>query len=135
VSDDGKEWLTKFTADEWIRAAMTELRRAEAAFGQNDGRGGLAGCRRAAGMALNGALRAVPHDRWGRTYADHLNALKTDESAPEAVRVSAKALMDAQPPGAPLLTLRRPNENERLLEAARDVMAHGYALVKRTGAA
>ncbi len=124
------EWLGKLTPDQWIRAALGEIKRAEEAYRRNDAGAGLAGCRRAAGMALNAALRAHPHERWGRTYVEHLLALPKEESAPEAVRAAARALMEAQPPGGPLTSLRRPNDHLRLLEAARDVMAHGYALAK-----
>ncbi len=126
------EWLGKFTPDQWIHAALGEIKRAEDAYRRNDAGAGLAGCRRAAGMALNAALRAHPHERWGRTYVEHLLALPKEESAPGAVRAAARALMEAQPPGGPLTSLRRPNDHLRLLEAARDVMAHGYAVAKRS---
>ena len=82
---DPSHWLLKLTPDEWIRAAMKELRSAEAAYRANDARGGLAGCRRAAGMALNGALIVAPKEAWKRTYVEHLAALAQDATVPEAV--------------------------------------------------
>ena len=57
---DPDHWLWKLSPDEWIRAAMNELRGAEKAYAMRDARGGLASCRRAAGMALNGALILEP---------------------------------------------------------------------------
>jgi HEPN domain-containing protein len=128
---DGSHWLYRFSPDEWLRAAMGELRRAESAYKRSDARGGLAGLRRAAGMALNGALIVKPDPSWGRSYVDHVRALERDETAPEAVRKAAALLMDAQPPGSPLVMLRAPRTEVRLVEAARDVVAHAYALVKR----
>jgi hypothetical protein len=133
VLPEAPEWLAKLTPDQWIAAALGEIKRAEEAYRRNDAGAGLAGCRRAAGMALNAALRVRPHERWGRTYVEHLLALPKEENAPEAVREAARALMQAQPPGGPLTSLRRPNDHLRLLEAARDVMAHGYALAKGSG--
>jgi hypothetical protein len=44
-------------------------------------------------------------------------------------------LLDARPPSPHFLTLRLPGAEDRLLEAARDVMAHAYAVVIRHDAA
>jgi hypothetical protein len=131
---DPKHWLFKFSPNEWIRAAMGEIKRAEEAYKRRDGRGGLAGARRAAGMALNGALIAEPNERWGRTYVDHLLALTSDSSAPEAVRAASKLLMETQPPGPKVVVLRSKEHDMRVLEAAKDVMAHAYAVVVRNEA-
>lgn len=130
---DPTHWLRRFSPDEWIQLALAEVRRAEAAYARGDGKGGLAGCRRAAGMALNAALVVSPDESWGRSYVDHVRALAADASAPEAVRKAARLLLDAQPPGAPLVTLRAPRGDAKIVEATRDVMAHGYALVARAG--
>jgi len=129
----GTEWLDKFTADEWIRAAMGELRRAEEAYQAKNARAGLAGARRAAGMGLNGALRVEPNDVWGRSYVDHLLAVKRDPGVPERVREACKHLMDTPLPGGGqgIVTLRTSSTDEKILEAARDVIAHAYAVVKR----
>lgn len=128
---DPKHWLFKLSPDEWIQAALGELRRAEQAYKARDGRAGLAGARRAAGMALNGALIVAPNELWGRSYVDHLIALERDPSAPEAVRAGCRLLMQTQPPGNPVVSLRTPGLEEKILEAARDVIAHGFALVKK----
>jgi len=92
---------------------------------------GVASCKRAAGMALNGALSVAPDPRWGRTYVEHVRALSTDETVPVAVRDACTQLLDARPPNPHLLTLRVPRGNERIVEAARDVMAHALAVVIR----
>lgn len=133
---DATHWLFKFSPDEWIRVALAELRRAEEAYAQRDARGGLAGARRAAGMALNGALIVEPNEAWGRSFVDHLLALSRDAGVPERVREAAKLLVETPLPGQAqgqesLVTLRTPSSNERILEAARDVAAHALAVVKR----
>jgi hypothetical protein len=130
---DEAHWLYKLSPDEWIRSAMGELRRAEAAYAQKNGRRGLAGARRAAGMALNGALIVEPNEAWGRSYMDHLLALKgtTDEAVPRAVREACAVLVETPLPGGELVSLRTATGDTRVLEAARDVLAHAYAVVKR----
>jgi len=133
-SRDADHWLFKFSADEWVRAGMAELRRAEEAYAKKNGRAGLAGARRAAGMALNGVLVVRPNEAWGRSYMDHLLALKVDAEAPARVREAASALVDTPLPGGELVALRTANADTRVLEATRDVLAHAYALVKRAEA-
>ena len=125
-------WLRKLSPDEWIRAAMGDLRRAEAAYREKNPRAGLAGARRAAGMALNGALLVEPNEGWGRSYVDHLLALSRDTSVPDRVRECAKILLETPLVGdGGLVALRSASGDERVLEAARDVIAHGFAVVKR----
>jgi hypothetical protein len=131
---DESHWLRKFSPGEWIRAAMGELRRAEDAYARHDARAGLAGARRAGGMALNGALLVEPNDAWGRSYVDHLLALARDATVPPRVREACKILSDTPMPGAggpALVAIRTASGDERVLEAARDVVAHAYAVVKR----
>jgi hypothetical protein len=128
---DATHWLRRFSADEWISAALGEMKQAEAAYARNDARGGLAGCKRAAGMALNGALLVEPNESWGRTYVEHVEALATDASVPEAVRAACRVLLDTRPPSHDVLSLRSKAGDTKVLEAARDVMAHAYAVVKR----
>ena len=129
---DESHWLFKLSPDEWIRAGLTDLDRSKAAYGANDPRAGLAGAKRAAGMALNGALIVEPDESWGRSYVDHLMALSRDAKVPERVREACRELTA---PGAPtvtkLVTLRTSSQEHRILEAARDVIAHAYAVVKR----
>jgi HEPN domain-containing protein len=131
---DESHWLFKLTPDEWIRAAMGELRRAEAAYAQKNARAGLAGAKRAAGMALNGALIVEPEDAWGRSYVDHLAAIArgVGPSVPDRVREACRILGETPAPGpTSLVTLRTASGENRVLEAARDVVAHAFAVVKR----
>ena len=62
--------------------------------------------KRAAGMALNGALIVRPDERWGRSYVEHLRALNESEEAPAEVREAARRLSDARAPAGPVVTLR-----------------------------
>jgi HEPN domain-containing protein len=128
---DPHDWLRKWSPREWIQLALGELRRAEEAYKGRDTTAGLAGCRRAAGMALNAALIVEPKESWGRSYVDHVRALARDETVPPQVRAACQRLVDAQPPSPHFLTLRLPGAEDRLIESARDVMAHAYAVVMR----
>jgi HEPN domain-containing protein len=128
---DPGDWLRRLSPDEWIRAALGELQRAEAAYGRGDARGGAAGVKRAAGMALNAALLVEPNESWGRTYVEHVGALAKDLRAPEAVRAACRAVLEAKAPSAGVVNLRTPRTDEQVLEAVRDVIAHAWAVVKR----
>jgi hypothetical protein len=132
---DESHWLNKLSPDEWIRAAMGELRRAEEAYARRNARAGLAGARRAAGMALNGALIVEPNEAWGRSYMDHLLALKSDLSGavPSRVGEACAILLETPLPGGELVALRTSSSDEGVLEAARDVVAYAYAIVRRGG--
>jgi HEPN domain-containing protein len=125
----GPTWLTRLAPEDWIRQGLTELSRAEARIATHDRTAGVLGLRRAAGMALNGAL-AVRWRPWGRTYIDHLRAIADDVEAPEAVRAAAKLLNDVPLERQPdVVRLTPPSESARWLEAAKTVMAHAYAVV------
>jgi HEPN domain-containing protein len=126
---DPDHWLLRFSPREWIDAALGELRRAEEAYQAMNARGGVAGARRAAGMALNAALVVDPDEGWGRTYMEHLQAIARDASLPLAVTSAAKILVEAPMPGSSIVGLRSRSGDERILEAARTVMAHAYARV------
>ncbi len=129
---DPSHWLLKLSPDEWIRAGLADLRRAEEAYRARNARGGLAGAKRAAGMALNGALIIEPDASWGRTYVEHLAALARDASVSPRIRGASRELLETPIPGQTKLTvLRTSSAEERILEAARDVIAHAYAVVKR----
>jgi HEPN domain-containing protein len=122
-------WLTRQSPEEWIRQALAELARAEARLGAHDRSAAVLGLRRAAGMALNGAL-SVRWRAWGRTYVEHLRAIVDDEEAPDAVRAAARLLNDVQIDQQPnVVRLTPPSEGARWLEAAKTVMAHAYAIV------
>ncbi len=127
---DPQHWLRKYSPAEWIRASLNELVRAEAAFASKNARAAIAGCKRAAGMALNALLIVKPNEGWGRTYVDHLLALSHDESAPDAVRQAAQRVLGAEPHASSLVILRSPSADRELVEAVRDVQAHAYAVVK-----
>jgi HEPN domain-containing protein len=126
---DPAHWLFRLSPEEWTRAALAELSRAQLALSGRDRAAGFAGLKRAAGMALNAALIVRPEPRWGRSYVDHLRALASDEAAPAAVRAAALELCGLKAPGGPIVTLTTAASNARLLEAAKTVMAHAYALV------
>jgi hypothetical protein len=108
---------------------MGELRRAEAAYTARDIAGGLACGKRAAGMALNGALIVEPNDKWGRSYVDHVIALGNDESVPRAVRDACAVLLATHVGPSDIIRLRSPRGDERVLEAVKDVIAHAYFVV------
>jgi HEPN domain-containing protein len=92
---DPSHWLHRFDAKEWLRAGENELRRAEQALAAKQQRPGVAGARRAAGMAWNAVLVGAEDETYGRSYMDHLHALAKDERAPEPVRAAAQQLLEA----------------------------------------
>ncbi len=132
-SRDPDHWLYRYSPREWLRASLGELEHARAAFDRRNPRAGLAGCRRAAGVALHGLMAAEPEldPRWGRTYMDHLAGLRSDESAPAEVREAAGLLLQTPLPGGEIVALRTATTDTRTLDAAQTVMAHAYALVVR----
>jgi hypothetical protein len=121
----------KYAPAEWIRVGMSELHRAEAAYKARDISGGLACAKRAAGMALNGALVVEPNDKWGRSYVDHVIALGNDASVPQAVRDACAVLLATHVGPSDIIRLRSPRGDEKVLEAAKDVIAHAYFVVAK----
>lgn len=128
---DPAHWLYRFSPDEWIRAALGELARAERALDHGDSRAGIVGLKRAAGMALNAALIVEPQRSLGRTYVEHLTAVSLDPDVPGAVRDACQRVLSASPPSGGIVSLRTPRTHASALEAARDVIAHAWAVVKR----
>jgi HEPN domain-containing protein len=128
---DPGDWLHRLSPDEWIRAALGELSRAVTAYERGDVVAGAVGVKRAAGMALNAVLLVEPNESWGRTYVEHVGALAEDPNVPETVRVACRAIMETKASSAGLVSLRTPRTHDRALEAARDVIAHAWAVVKR----
>jgi hypothetical protein len=122
-------WLSRLGPEEWLKAGLGELRRAEQAFAQRDFTRGIAGSKRAAGMALNGALSVVPNERWGRSYVEHLSALGQDEHVPGEVRSAAALLAELAPARGDVVGITTKSRVDEWLEAARTVMAHAYAVV------
>jgi hypothetical protein len=97
--DQGETWLTRLSAEEWLRAARSELVRATEALRAKHQRAGVAHARRAAGMAWNAALRTIgdpaSRARYGRSYMDHLRVLQHDEVVSATAREAAQALVTA----------------------------------------
>ena len=92
---DLTHWLHRFDADEWLNAAENELRHAEDALLRKQQRPGVTQARRAAGMAWNAVLVGHENEAYGRSYMDHLRALRQDDAIPEPVRAAAAALLEA----------------------------------------
>jgi HEPN domain-containing protein len=128
---DPDHWLLRFSPDEWIRAALAELKRAQVAYDAGNARAGGAGVKRAAGMALNAALIVEPNEVWGRTYVEHVEALARDERVPQAVREACRTVLRVDPKTGDVVILRTPRTHEATMEAARDVIAHAWAVVRR----
>jgi hypothetical protein len=128
---DPGDWLRRLGPDEWIGAALAELKRAAVAYEAGSGRAGAAGVKRAAGMALNAALLVEPNESWGRTYVEHIEALANEPGIPEAVRTACQAVLGARGPGHDFISLRTPRTHAAVLEATKDVIAHAWAVVKR----
>ena len=132
---DPKDWLRKLTPLEWVHAGLAEARRGERAYKERPGKAGLACARRAAGMALNAILIVEPKEGWGRSYVDHLRGLSADKTAPEVVRAQCNLLLETQPPGPNVITLRSTAFEAKIIDAAKDVIAHAYARAVHAGAA
>jgi hypothetical protein len=128
---DKDHWLHKLSPDEWIAAALGEVARAEKAWDSGDARGGVVGLKRAAGMGLNAALIVEPDEAWGRTYVEHVQALSRDARVPAAVRDACRIVLEAKGPGGDIVSLRTPRGHRHVVEAARDVVAHAWAVAKR----
>ncbi|HVJ14298.1 MAG TPA: hypothetical protein VM686_02615 [Polyangiaceae bacterium] len=127
--EDSGPWLSRLGPEEWLKAAIGELGRAERAFAQRDLTRGIAGSKRAAGMALNGALAVVPNERWGRSYVEHLKALSQEEHVPAEVSSAAALLAELAPARGDVVGITTRGRIDEWLEAARTVMAHAYAVV------
>lgn len=128
-SGAGQAWLTRLSPEGWLRQALGELSRAEQLLAAHERAAGVLSLRRAAGMALNGAL-SVAWREWGRTYVEHVRAVAAEADVPEAVRAAAKLLTEVEVKQEPnVVRLTPPSESARWVEAAKTVMAHAYAVV------
>ena len=107
--------------------------RAETAYEQRErARRRSPGCKRAAGMALNAALIVEPNDAWGRTYVEHVaGAGEGRERAGGGARGVPRVLEAKPRRGRRRDASGRPAHDETVLEAARDVIAHAFAVVMR----
>ena len=87
-------WLWRLDAPAWLRAAAAELDAGAAHIHAR--RAAITHARRAAGMALNAVLVALPvepadEQRWGRSYIDHLRVLASaDEPLRQPLPVRAQ---------------------------------------------
>lgn len=95
---DDASWLTRLSAQEWLRSAENELAASERALLGKQQRAGLTQARRAAGMAWNAVLLGIEgaeREKYGRSYMDHLRVLRGEESVSATVREAAEALVTA----------------------------------------
>jgi HEPN domain-containing protein len=116
---DPSHWLYRLDADEWLRAAENELARASEALSHKQQRPGVAGARRAAGMAWNAVLVGAADERYGRSYMDHLHALAKDAGVSEPVQAAAQQLLEA-PLATNVIPLGR--GDTRLVDAAQVIL-------------
>jgi hypothetical protein len=137
---DADHWLWRLTAHEWLEAGERELELARAQLGAR--RTAITHARRAAGMALNGALVAMAGSpwgwsrercerEWGRSYIDHLRALAA--AAPEQRKLFDPELPEAC--GSLLAIPVMPNTGlvrlaVRKDEAAAQAIAHAVTILR-----
>ena len=121
---DPAHWLYRLSAEEWLAAADNELRLCAEALGRRALRPGVTLARRAAGMAWNAVLLLNPqdHDRFGRSYMDHITALATDQTVAEELRTAAQELRDTAP--VPPALIKLGSANMAPLESAARVVAY-----------
>ena len=101
---DPAHWLYRLTPSEWLAAADNELYASRVCFAQKAQRPAVAHARRAAGMAWNALLVCIPDEKYGRSYMEHLQALRQDDSVSEELRQAAEKLV-AMPMTQELVTL------------------------------
>jgi HEPN domain-containing protein len=118
---DPDHWLFRLSPAEWLKAAENELKRARLALSSKQQRPGVAGARRAAGMACNAVLALAPDASYGRSYMEHLKALEHDATVPEPIRLAARSLVEA-PLEAQLVQLG--HGDTRLADAAGAIVEH-----------
>ena len=117
--NNGRDWLLRLSAEDWLAAALNELGHCKDALERRSHRTGVTHARRAAGMALNGVRRVGFMPGWGRSYMDHIVALAQDEGEPQSVRSDAQTLVDTRPMPPELVALGKPDM--RVLHAATNV--------------
>ena len=129
---DPDHWLYRLDPGEWLKAAENELRHAEQALLAKQQRAGVASARRAAGMAWNAVLaRACDETSYGRSYMEHLEALRHDEAVPEEVRHAADQL--AKAPLLQTVVTLGPRGDASLARAAETILVHARERVTPKG--
>ncbi|HRI53727.1 MAG TPA: hypothetical protein PLW65_26475, partial [Pseudomonadota bacterium] len=96
-------------------------------------RAGVTYARRAAGMALNARLRRTPDPAYGRSYMEHLQALRTDAAIGAELSDAANRLL-AVPTTQQLVTLG-PKGDSTAADLARRIVEHVRAELHHRGAA
>ena len=128
---DPAHWLYRLTAEQWLSAADNELKAAYQALVGKQHRAGVTYARRAAGMALNARLRRTPDPAYGRSYMEHLQALRTDAAVGQELSDAASRLL-AVPTTQQLVTLG-PRGDTTPAELAGRIIEHGRAHLGRRG--
>jgi HEPN domain-containing protein len=128
---DPAHWLYRLTAEQWLSAADNELKGAYQALAGKQQRAGVTYARRAAGMALNARLRRTPDPAYGRSYMEHLQALRTDAAVSQELRGAASRLL-AVPTTQQLVTLG-PKGDTTPAELAGRIIEHVRAYLGRRG--
>lgn len=124
------EHLHSRTPREWLGRSLEELSQARLAFSRKNTRQGAVLCKRAAGLALNGALVYFPKEAWGRNFVEHLDALRSDEDAPAVVREAATRL-HAIATNPKTVILATNTWVTQCMEDTQNIMAHAYTLIAR----
>ncbi len=125
---DPAHWLYRLTAEQWLSAAVNELQRAYQALLAKQQRAGVTYARRSAGMALNARLRHTPCAAYGRSYMEHLQALRVDAAVSPELSDAAGRLL-AAPTTQQLVTLGPRGDTtaaelaERIIESVRQQLA------------
>lgn len=134
LEPSGDTWLTRLSADEWLKAGAGELVRATEALLHKQQRMGVAQARRAAGMAWNAVLLQIAdvaeRALYGRSYMDHLKVLREEMSVSPAVRQAATTLV-----GAPLeqVLIQLGAGDTRVADAAEVIVAEARRRVRGEG--
>ncbi len=126
---DPAHWLYRLTAEQWLSAADNELKGAYQALAGKQQRAGVTYARRAAGMALNARLRRAPDPAYGRSYMEHLQALRTDATVSPELSDAATRLL-AAPTTQQLVTLG-PKGDTTPAELAERIIEHVRAHLRR----
>ena len=130
---DPAHWLYRLTAEQWLSAADNELKGAYQALAGKQQRAGVTYARRAAGMALNARLRRTPDPAYGRSYMEHLQALRADAAIGAELSDAASRLL-AVPTTQQLVTLG-PKGDTTAADLARRIVEHVRAELRHRGAA